>query len=263
MRAATTDQVRVTFLGTRGEIDIRSARHRRHSALLIEDADARIMLDCGTDWRGRLSAVAPTAILLTHAHPDHADGLSQGAPCPVYATDETLRLLRRFPIRERRRIRPYKPVTIGGVRFTAYPVRHSIRAPAVGYRISTKRGCFFYLPDMAAPPVARDALAGVDVYVGDGATLTRAMVRRKNGRKIGHASVRAQLEWCHAAGIRRAVFTHCGSALVRARPADLDAVLRRLGRAHKMEAIIARDGDRLSLPRRARQRPTRGMPRRA
>ncbi len=237
----------LTFLGTRGGIRISSARHRRHSALLIEHDSSRIMLDCGADWRERLLTVAPTAIVLTHAHPDHAAGLAGGAPCPVYATSETLKLLHRFPIRQRRKIRPGKPMKIEGVRFTAYRVQHSIRAPAVGYRVSTKAGCFVYLPDVADAPKDPHALAGTDVYIGDGATMTRPMVRRRNGTAIGHASIKMQLEWCQAAGIRRAIFTHCGSALVRARAPPLSVALRHLGDEHDIEALIACDGDRLML----------------
>jgi len=57
--------MKLTFLGTRGEIEARSYRHRRHSALLIERDDARIMIDCGADWMHRLRRIAPTAIVLT------------------------------------------------------------------------------------------------------------------------------------------------------------------------------------------------------
>jgi glyoxylase-like metal-dependent hydrolase (beta-lactamase superfamily II) len=59
------------------------------------------MIDCGTDWLGRLDAVSPTAIVLTHAHLDHAAGLAEGAPCPVYATKQTWYLIDRFPIEDR------------------------------------------------------------------------------------------------------------------------------------------------------------------
>ena len=83
------DVLELKFLGTRGEIGVHSRRHQRHSALLIEHNNARIMIDCGADWLGRLGAVAPTAIVLTHAHLDHAGGLAEGAPCPVYATGKT------------------------------------------------------------------------------------------------------------------------------------------------------------------------------
>jgi glyoxylase-like metal-dependent hydrolase (beta-lactamase superfamily II) len=56
------------------------------------------MIDCGADWLERVRSIAPTAIVLTHAHPDHAAGLAKGAPCPVYATKDTLALIARLMI---------------------------------------------------------------------------------------------------------------------------------------------------------------------
>ena len=138
-----------------------------------------IMIDCGADWLDRLMAIAPTAIVLTHAHPDHAWGLAKGAPCPVYATRETLDLLQRYPIRDRRIVPLGRTVAIKGVSFTAQPVQHSIRAPAVGYRVSAKAGSLFYLPDVAWLPNASNVLRKIDIYIGDGATMTRSMVRKK------------------------------------------------------------------------------------
>lgn len=235
----------LTFLGTRGGIEIRSRWHKRHSALLIEHGDARIMIDCGADWLGRLRAISPTAVMLTHAHVDHAAGLAQGAPCPVYATKETLRLLRRFPLRDRHALPLKKTVAIGGLKFTAYPVRHSIRAPAVGYRVSSKTGSFFYVPDVAELLNARSVLHGVDVYIGDGATMRRSMVRMKEGTLIGHAPIQTQLEWCARALVHRAVFTHCGTPIVRGDARKLNAKLRKLGQERGVDARLARDGDRL------------------
>lgn len=211
------------------------------------------MIDCGADWLGRLNAAAPTAIVLTHAHSDHAAGLAEGAPCPVYATKETLDLLRRFPIRDRRAIPPRRSVTIDGMRFKAFPVQHSVRAPAVGYRVSVRGCCFFYLPDVAGFPDASDALRGINIYIGDGATVRRSMVRHKNGTLIGHAPITAQLQWCEKAGVRRAIFTHCGSPIVRGDARVLNTLIRRLGREHGIDVRIACDGDRLSLPERGRR----------
>lgn len=237
----------LTFLGTRGETEVRSRRHGRHSALLVEQDGARIMVDCGTDWLHRLGGIDPTAIVLTHAHDDHAAGLARGAPCPVYATAATWRVLRRLPILDRRTVPLRRAVRIGGVRFNAVPVRHSVRAPAVGYRVSAHGSHFFYLPDVAELPSPADALRGIDLYIGDGATMKRSMVRKKGGALIGHASVTRQLEWCAKAHIRRAIFTHCGSPILRARAQAMDSLLGRLGRAHGVNARLARDGDRLSL----------------
>lgn len=65
------ETVEITFLGTRGEIKVRSRRHQRHNALLIEHEDARIIMDCGTDWLGRLEALA---IVVSAASMDSAAG---------------------------------------------------------------------------------------------------------------------------------------------------------------------------------------------
>jgi phosphoribosyl 1,2-cyclic phosphodiesterase len=177
--------VDLTFLGTRGEIDVRSRRHRRHSALLVGHAGARVMIDCGADWLHLLGSLAPSAILLTHAHPDHAWGLARGAPCPVYATAETLALLRNYPLREPRTVPLRKPFAFGELRFEAFSVEHSIRAPAVGYRVSAAAGCFFYVPDVVAIRDRHRALKGVQLYIGDGAVVTRSMVRRRGKVLIG------------------------------------------------------------------------------
>lgn len=240
--------VTLTFLGTRGEIDLRSRRHWRHSAALVRFGDARIMIDCGKDWLRRLGVVAPTAIVLTHAHADHAGGLAQGAPCPVYAMKETLALLDRFPIRDRREMPILKGVKICGVNFRAYRVEHSKRAPAVGYRVGRGRGSFFYVPDVAWLPNAAKVLRGAGLYIGDGATINRSITRRRGRRSIGHASIMVQLGWCKKAGIKQAIFTHCGSQIVRGDARRLDVLIHRLGHAHGIDARLARDGDRLSFP---------------
>jgi phosphoribosyl 1,2-cyclic phosphodiesterase len=207
------------------------------------------MIDCGTDWIGRLGDVAPKAIVLTHAHPDHAGGLTDGAPCPVYATEATWSLLRRLPIRDRREVPHGKAVMVDRVKFRAVPIQHSIRAPAVGYRISIGSHSFFYAPDIAGLPNLKRALSGIQLFIGDGAVVTRSMVRSKAGQLIGHAPVTAQLDWCESAGVARAVFTHCGSEIVRGNARQLNALVRRLGRMHCITAGLACDGDRLILAR--------------
>ncbi|MGC2826257.1 MAG: MBL fold metallo-hydrolase [Pseudolabrys sp.] len=181
--------------------------------------------------------------------PDHAWGLADGAPCPVYATDATWALLDHLPIRDRRKMPPGKAVTVGGVKFKAVPIQHSIRAPAVGYRVSIGSRSFFYAPDIAGLPNRKRALGGIQVFIGDGAVLTRSMVRTKAGQLIGHAPVTAQLDWCESAGVARAIFTHCGSGIVRGKARQLNVLVRRLGRLRGITAGLACDGDRLILAR--------------
>lgn len=184
----------LTFLGTRGDIEKKTRRHRRHSALLVKEANARVLVDCGADWLGRIEALRPTAIVVTHGHPDHAWGLANGAPCPVYATAETWPLLAAYPISKRQIMPEREPINVNGIAFEAFPVEHSIRAPAVGYRIAANRRSAFYVPDVVAicDPAA---LFGIDVYIGDAASVTRPIIRRRNGMRIGHIPIRTQLDW--------------------------------------------------------------------
>ena len=239
----------VTFLGTRANIPIRSAQHRRHSAMLLSARNHRVLIDCGEDWLGRFDRFRPTAVLLTHGHPDHTGGLKNGAPCPVYATRETWGLIGRFPIAERCEIPRHRPVMVGRFIIEAWPLQHSLNAPAVGFKIFSPRCCLFYAPDVAALQRPRQTLQGVDLYIGDGAVVERSFVRRRGAVLIGHASVATQVAWCGANGVADAIFTHCGSGIVRSSPKHIDAIVRTLGRACDVRARVAHDGLRLDLRR--------------
>jgi phosphoribosyl 1,2-cyclic phosphodiesterase len=239
--------VDLTFLGTRGNIKAKTRRHRRHSALFVEEAGARILIDCGRDWLGRIDRLRPTAIVLTHGHPDHAGGLGAGAPCPVYATAETWPLLRAYPIADRRTMPHRQPVDFSAVLFEAFSVEHSLVAPAVGYRISTERQGMFYVPDVVTIRDAAEALRAIGLYIGDGATVTRPIIRRRDGTRIGHSAIRTQLDWCNRHAVKRAIFTHCGSQIVGGDERALGVLIRRLGRERGVAARIARDGIRVNL----------------
>ncbi|HLU25345.1 MAG TPA: MBL fold metallo-hydrolase [Longimicrobiales bacterium] len=249
--------MRLRFLGTRGNIDARSWLHRLHASLGVAYRGRWVMIDCGADWRDRLAALRPRAIVITHAHPDHAAGLSAGAPCPVYATEETWAALRRWPIEHRVVIRPREPIRIRGLTFEAFPVVHSIRAPAVGYRITGGLAAIFYVPDLVSIPDVRAALGGVRLYVGDGASLVRPVIRWRDGVPFGHSPIRTQLRWCAEAGVPRAIFSHCGTGIVTAEPSEVEDRVRSMGRELGVEASVAYDGLELGVrgARRRRARP--------
>jgi phosphoribosyl 1,2-cyclic phosphodiesterase len=208
----------------------------------VTGADGGVMVDCGRDWCGELERLAPVAVVLTHAHPDHAGGLLGDVPCPVFATSATWEALRRHAVDRRRTIEPRRPHEVAGLSFEAFPVEHSIRAPAVGYRIGDGTATLFYAPDLVAIEDEAAALAGIDLYVGDGAAITRSIVRRRDGRRIGHASIRVQVAWCEAAEIPQAVFTHCGTEIVRGDPGAVEERVRALGREHGLAARLAQGG---------------------
>ncbi|MBI4460942.1 MAG: MBL fold metallo-hydrolase [Acidobacteria bacterium] len=239
--------MKVTFLGPRGKIEARTARHRMHTALLLSFRRSRVMIDCGADWAEQVRQVNPTAILITHAHPDHADGLRYGVPCPVLATAQSWRRMLAGEIVERIVIEPRAAFRVNQIRFEAFPLEHSIRAPAVGYRISHGRVSLFYAPDLVSIHGRHEALAGVQYYIGDGASILRPILRKRGNILIGHASIRMQLDWCREEGVRRAIFTHCGTEIVSGEERKVSEKVAALGKQAGVKVQIAFDGMELAL----------------
>lgn len=216
--------------------------------MLVSHRRARVMIDCGDDWLHALGSVHPTAIVLTHAHPDHVGGLRRGAPCPVYAPSTVWHALARWRIDQRHVCPVRSAVDIDGIAFTAFRVDHSVVAPAVGYLITAGRSTIFYAPDVLRIPRAAQVLSGITIYVGDAAAIARPIIRieRRTGAAVGHASIAMQLDWCADAGVRRAIFTHCGRGVVAGGPAA-SARVQQLGRAAGVEARVAEDGLRVKV----------------
>jgi phosphoribosyl 1,2-cyclic phosphodiesterase len=239
--------MKLKFLGTRGEIEKRTRRHRMHTSLMVSYRGADVMIDCGLDWLVKFERLHPSAIVLTHAHPDHAWGLREGAHCPVHAPQETWRELRYYPVKDRRLIKERTPTKICGITFEAFPVEHSILAPAVGYRVSAARACIFYVPDLVFIHDRVAALKNVQIYIGDGATVTRSFIRRRGKALIGHSPVRTQLTWCEKEGVPKAIITHCGSEIVTGDEHKLSAKLRAMGAERGIKVRIAYDGMKLLL----------------
>jgi hypothetical protein len=106
---------------------------------------------------------------------------------------------------------------------------------------------FFYAPDLIFIHDRAAALEGVQVYIGDGATLTRLFVRKRGKHLIGHASVRTQLTWCRKEGVPRAIISHCGSEIVAGDERKLAAKLREMATELGLEMRIAYDGMQVIL----------------
>jgi hypothetical protein len=117
----------------------------------------------------------------------------------------------------------------------------------VAYRVEAGRSAVFYAPDLVSIDEEEKALADLDLYVGDGAAITRSILRRRAGRPIGHASIRVQLDRCAAAGVPWAVFTHCGSEIVKGDARTVSRRVAALGRERGLRGEIARDGLELQV----------------
>src|SRR5438067_2064128 len=55
--------MKLTFLGTRGEIEARTRRHHMHSSRLVSYRGKKVMIDCGLDWLGKFEQLcAPNSV---------------------------------------------------------------------------------------------------------------------------------------------------------------------------------------------------------
>jgi phosphoribosyl 1,2-cyclic phosphodiesterase len=241
--------MKITFLGTRGYIDIKSRRHKWHASTLIEYKGTRVMIDCGIDWTNRVFGINPDAIVITHAHPDHAWGLKNGSPCSVYAAKESWEIMEKYPITKKQRhvVKAREPFFIGAIKFELFHVIHSIRAPGVGYRITAGNTIIFCVHDLISINQRHAALKDVSLYIGDGATINRPLVRRKGNKIFGHTTIRAQLGWCQKEKVPQAIFTHCGTQIVGADGRKVGAQIRAMGKERGVVASIAYDGLEITI----------------
>lgn len=175
--------MRVTFLGTgdAGGVPVYGCNcpacmrartdesfRRRPCSALIEAGSTRILLDAGlTDLAERFPPGSLTAVVLTHFHPDHVQGLFHlrwgvGKNIPVYAPPDSegcADLYKNHGLLEFRRLTKFEPVTINNLMLTPLPLIHS--KVTFGYAIEDTNGQrFAYLTDTAGlPPHTEDFLS--------------------------------------------------------------------------------------------------------
>ena len=202
---------KLTFLGTKGEIEEETPVHRFHSSMLVASGGTKLLIDYGLLHCYSLDEIKPDAILITHAHPDHHSWLKQDvqSAVPVYLTQETLDY-GKFKPQNSHVITPMDQFKVGAFECMAYRVLHSIRCPAVGWKLKFEGKTMVYNSDLV-DIVEKDAvLTGVDYYIGDGSAVKANLVRRRGDVIFGHTRIITQIHWCEKFGIKHIIFTHLG-----------------------------------------------------
>jgi len=211
---------RLTFLGTRAEIEEKTENHYYHSSLLLQEFQPkpfRLIIDYGHIHAYDLSILKPDAILITHAHPDHYIWTTEEAnySVPVYLTRETFDYGNFSPVNPYI-FYPYKSFYLGPFQVFPYRVIHSIRCPAVGFKIRLNDDkILVYNPDVVDIIAKENILPGTDYYIGDGSTINANLVRRKGENLYGHTRIPTQINWSKEFGVKNIIFTHIGKDTLR------------------------------------------------
>lgn len=208
--------MKLIFLGTRGEIEEQARRHKYHSSILIQHNKFKLLIDYGEIHKYSLEKIRPDAILITHAHPDHYIWTKKDVKTriPIYLTKETLNYGKFQPVNYKL-IKPEKKFMINRFKILPYRVLHSIRCPAVGFKIFFNKKSLVYNPDLVDIINKNKILKNTDYYIGDGSCINANLVRRRGNKIFGHARIITQIHWCEKAGITNIIFTHLGKETIR------------------------------------------------
>lgn len=210
---------RLTFLGTKAAIEEKTEKHYYNSSLLLQVINPypfRLMIDYGYIHSYDLSILKPDVILITHAHPDHYIWSVEEVnnAIPVYLTSNTLKYGKFSPVNSHI-FYPYQCFSVGPIKVFPYRVMHSIRCPAVGFKIQLPDNkILVYNPDLVDIITKEDILPDTDYYIGDGSTINANLVRREGENFYGHARISTQVNWCNKFKIKNIIFTHIGKNIL-------------------------------------------------
>ena len=240
----------IEFPGTKGEIEESSTEHKYHSSLIIRYKKTSALIDFGIKYNPQLINKINDFdfILITHAHPDHYIWTLEDENrinIPVYLTKITLDYGKYKPVNYR--IIEYgREYRLKNMQITAYKVIHSLRCPAVGYKIKGDK-TIIYAPDIVDFEEDKGVVfKDVDLLIADGSSLNINMVRRKDDKLYGHTRVKTIIEWCKKYNIDSLIVTHCGKQIVTMDKKELAGRLEEYTEG-KINVTVANDDYRMEL----------------
>lgn len=230
---------KLVFLGTRGEIEEFSKNHKYNSSLLVKHKRFKLLIDYGLLHKRELNKIKPNALLISHAHTDHYIWTKKElkTKIPVYLTKKTLNY-GKFKPENPKIIKSGGKIKLGPFIILPYKVLHSIRCPAIGFKILVDKKGFIYNPDLVEIIGKNKILKNADYYIGDGSSIRANLVRRKGNRLFGHARITTQINWCKRHRIKNILFTHLGKETISKE--------KQFKKEHP-EIILAHDGMKMEI----------------
>lgn len=216
----------VPMIGNKwGECDPSEPRNRRtRTSLALQSQDGLVVIDTGPDFKDQMNREnlsCPDAIIYTHAHNDHINGIDEvrwlamakKSKMPIYGNEETiLELKQRFSylfapprpdlyssvveVSHWNKNDFYKSHKVSDFNFDLIPLDHE-SVTCSGFRF----GDFAYTVDVVRmEEKALHALKGIKNWVVDAGSY-------KNRANLVHASIQQVMEWNEVVGAENVYFS--------------------------------------------------------
>ncbi|HHI96635.1 MAG TPA: MBL fold metallo-hydrolase [Thermodesulfatator atlanticus] len=252
----------IKILGTAGARYVVAKQLRASAGTYLEHDGTRLVLDPGPGTlvhmakaRPRLDVEKLSGVILTHAHLDHSndvniliDGLTEGglkkrgvlfAPreCLEGESAVVLKYLRPY-LKEITVLRPESEYRVGNIAFrTSCRHHHTTETYGIIFQFGSKKVGF--LVDTLFFPKLIDCYQGCDYLI-----LNVVRYKPHPSPNVQHLSVRDAEELIGAIRPEKAILTHFGMTMIRARPHQ---VAEKLSRKLGVEVIAAYDGLTLEI----------------
>lgn len=216
---------------------------RRPASVLVEAGETRLLIDAGlTDLTERFAVGDFPALLLTHFHPDHVQGLFHlrwgvGKRIPVYCPPDSqgcADLYKHPGLLDFRPVCAFEAFCVGSMSITPVPLIHS--KITLGYCIEASDCRIAYLTDTAGlPPETEAFLRGWQPT----ALAIDCSYPPQTDPPKNHNDVAVALAAIAAIRPQRVWLTHIGH--------ELDAWLKHNAHTLPPQVFVARDGDAIAI----------------
>lgn len=228
--------MKISILGTRGEIPVSVPYHSKHSGILVDD---ELLIDLGE--KSFLSKHLKW-ILITHFHPDHAYFVHRqreetlSLSIPIYAP-ESHRLLPEGIVLE-------EEVTLGPYTIIPIPTHHSKNVKSQGYVVRRDNYAFLYTGDLVwIDKKYHERIGMVDLIITEASFIRKGGMVRKDqdsGAIYGHNGISNLISLLKPFA-KNFLFLHFGSWFYDDMKKSRQQLLA-LGKENEINVIVGYDG---------------------
>lgn len=235
-------KMKITILGTRGEIPESLPYHSKHTGILVDD---QLLIDLGEK---KFLDLNPKWILISHFHPDHAYFVRRkkeeipAFKAPLYGPEE-------HPLLQKKVIILNKKTKIGPYTVTPVPTIHGKYVKSQGYLIRKGKYSFLYTADLIwIEKQYHSSINKVDLVITEASFIRKEGMVRKDkstGKIFGHNGVPNLISLLKRFS-DKILFIHFGSWFYR-NTKEARKKLVSLGKDKKVHVTVGYDGQSIDL----------------